>query len=107
MATDLQEHLSQLEMYVTPPRVLNLRSLIDTDFSELQTILSKCQRRYKHREGFAKYRGMFIDWKDREATQKELTRLEQNVNTFYLHFLVSPSFNQIHHSGTYAAFRLI
>jgi len=32
-----------------------------------------------------------MDWKDRETTQRELSRLEQNVNTFYLQFLVRPS----------------
>jgi hypothetical protein len=93
MVSDLQEPLSQLETYVLGYHTegIEFPSLIDTVFSELQTTLSKCQRRYKRRDGFAKYRGMFMDWKDREATQRELARLEQNVNTFYLHFLVSPS----------------
>lgn len=34
-----------------------------------------------------------MEWKDRDSIKKDLNRLEQNVNTFYLHFLVSASIN--------------
>ncbi|CAG7855087.1 SubName: Full=Related to tetratricopeptide TPR_2 repeat protein-Beijerinckia indica subsp. indica {ECO:0000313/EMBL:CCA70312.1} [Serendipita indica DSM 11827] len=72
MAPDIKDSMDQLEI-------------------ELQTALDKCQRRYKPREGFGKVTGKVREWKDGSSTKKELTRLESNINTFYLHFLVDMS----------------